>query len=108
MAKQEDITKELEKLNIQMDNISEKELMHIINVEEWMEKKYHKAFESLKEINKLDFSIRDYCKENHISRATLYKKNAAGEFLYPNLLMYSDSRKKVYIERTRNIKRTNR
>lgn len=103
MAKQKDLTKELEKMNIQIDKISEKEMRHIMNVEEWMEKKYKESVESIKEINKLDFSLRDYCKENNISRAALYKKNSDGESLYPNLLLYSESIKKVYIEKTKNL-----
>lgn len=111
MANQKDLTKELEKINIQIESIPEKEMNHIKNVNEWMEKKYNEAYTSLKEISKLNYSLRDYCKENNISRATLYKKNSNGESLYPHLLLYSESVKKNTLSKRkiclRNICRTN-
>lgn len=92
MDEKRNIRKELLKIDIDYDNLTEKEKSMLDLADEWMEKKFEYSKKKIHEIRKYDYSIRDFCIECNINRATLYKKNSEGKNNYEVVIQFINSR----------------
>lgn len=92
MDEKRNIRKELLKIDIDYDNLTEKEKSMLDLADDWMEKKFEYSKKKIHEIRKYDYSIRDFCIECNINRATLYKKNSEGKNNYEVVIQFINSR----------------
>lgn len=86
----EKVIKELEKHNINYDELSIKEKEMLIKAYEWMKLEHEDSVEKIKSVTSKRYTLNEFCNKNNLNRSTLYQKKN-NKLIYESVILFINS-----------------
>lgn len=93
----EPIKKELQKMNINYEDLSEKKKDNLIKCELFLQENHKRNKKTIEALKTKNYSANAFAEYLGLSRGALYRKCASGENSYRESIMYLNSRSKYFI-----------
>lgn len=99
----EPIRRELSKMNVDINELSEKKKKMLIECEGFLKKQHQKNALAIDSIKEKNYSAVAFAEHLGISKRALYKKNSDGDNKYKEALIYLNIRSSYYINKDKRL-----